>query len=427
MPSIKFNLRNTQSVGPTPINCVVRWSGNRLVYPTGEKVSPEHWNAKNQRARRSNSFPQGPDLNALLDALSLQVDLSFRQFKLTYGRDPELSELRNELNGALKRIDGSANDLLSFIDQLIDGTAGSFNSTRNRPLHKSTVSKYKVTREHLNNYVLATRKGSTRMSFAEIDVDFMNGFTRYLTEIKGYSVNTVVKYGKTLRQFLKAAQEDGHEINPLIFGRRVQLKEEPSDQIYLTKTELADLFALNLEKTPYLERARDLFIVGAWTGLRFGDLSKILPEHIQGDLLRVPTSKTGKVVQIPLHPYVQTILDKYKGRFPSGISNQKQNKYLKQVASRVPSLQQKVIIGKTVAGLRVEVAKHKWEMVTTHTARRSFASNLFKDGIAARSIMAVTGHTTEQSFYRYIRLDNSEHAKIIADSPLFRSPSLKVV
>ncbi|MBK6894080.1 MAG: tyrosine-type recombinase/integrase [Flavobacteriales bacterium] len=93
----------------------------------------------------------------------------------------------------------------------------------------------------------------------------------------------------------------------------------------------------------------------------------------------------------------------------------------------VPALQVKTMEGRTKGGIRREVAKYKWERVTTHTARRSFASNCYRDGIPARTIMAVTGHTTEQAFMRYIRLTNDEHADIMAKSSLFTMPVMKAV
>ncbi|MBK9598748.1 MAG: tyrosine-type recombinase/integrase [Flavobacteriales bacterium] len=161
--------------------------------------------------------------------------------------------------------------------------------------------------------------------------------------------------------------------------------------------------------------------------MRFGDLSRIQPEHIEGGRLRVRTSKTGKDVSIPLHPCVPEIMAKYGGQVPSGISNQKQNNYLKEAAALVPALQAKIMVGRTKGGIRREVARAKWELVTTHTARRSFASNCYRNGIPARSIMGVTGHTTEQAFMRYIRLSNEEHADIMAKSTLFTRSVLKAV
>lgn len=92
----------------------------------------------------------------------------------------------------------------------------------------------------------------------------------------------------------------------------------------------------------------------------------------------------------------------------------------------VPELQERVRTARTVAGMRVEAVRRKCEPITTHTARRSFASNLYLSGVPARSIMKVTGHTTEQAFMRYIRLTDTEHLGIIAASPMFNVGLLHV-
>jgi integrase len=322
-------------------------------------------------------------------------------------------------------------DLLTFAHAHIESAQGQFNSDRKAPYHRATISRYKVALELLTAYAAkrSRRKTAPPVAFAEVDADFVAGFTAYLTA-QGYAANSVVKYGKTLREFLKRAKEHkelGKEVNPEVFHRRLTLKEEPSEQVYLNADELAAFYRVDLSAHPRLERARDLFIVGSWTGLRFGDLSRIQPEHIEGGRLRVRTSKTGKEVTIPLHPCIPAIMAKYGGRVPSGISNQKQNGYIKEAAAMVPELQVKTMEGRTKGGIRREVARAKWERITTHTARRSFASNCYRDGIPARTIMAVTGHRTEQAFMRYIRLTNDEHADIMAKSSLFTMPVMKAV
>jgi integrase len=197
--------------------------------------------------------------------------------------------------------------------------------------------------------------------------------------------------------------------------------------VYLAPDELAAIYRLDLSARPGLERVRDLFIVGAWTGLRFGDLSRLQPEHVVDGKIFIRTDKSGKEVWIHIHPFVRAIMAKYGGRMPAAVSNQKHNDYLKELAAMVPELQTRVMIGSTVAGIRREVACMKWECITTHTARRSFASNLYRTGTAAQTIMKVTAHTTEQSFMRYIRLTNEEHADMIAASPLFQLAPLKAM
>jgi len=147
--------------------------------------------------------------------------------------------------------------------------------------------------------------------------------------------------------------------------------------------------------------------------MRYSDFTTIPPEHIKGDSLRIKPQKTGQVVEIPLHPTVRAIMAKYSGTLPRAISNQKMNDYLKEITVQVASLQSPQMITATIGGERKTTAKRKWELITTHTARRSFATNLYKAGCPARSIMAITGHQTESAFRAYIRLSGEEHANIV--------------
>ncbi|MBK6368451.1 MAG: tyrosine-type recombinase/integrase [Flavobacteriales bacterium] len=434
MPKYKFNLRtdrNTRPDEPAVVRFIIRWGGNMLTYPTGETIAPRYWcNApdqrNHQRAKETKAFPEHPEFNERLDALLSTAKATFRKFLTDHDREPEPGELKAALdvaNGRTRRRAptcwGSSRPTCKV------RKAGSTAPKETVPLrHVEPVPRHL---ELLRNTLPDGSSAKPRpMHFSAVDAEFVAGFTVFLTTEKKFAANTVVKYGKTLRHFLRRARM-GPPVNEQVFGRNLSLREEPSEQIYLNEDELSAFYRLDLQRIPHLERARDLFIVGAWTGLRFGDLSRLQPEHVEGDRIRIPTAKTGKEVRIPLHPFVRAIMAKYGGKVPSGISNQKQNDYLKDAAALVPALQTKIMVGGTKAGVRREVARAKWQMVTTHTARRSFATNLYRGGVPARTIMAVTGHTTEQVFMRYIRLSNDEHMDIIAASPMFSTPVLKAV
>lgn len=80
-----------------------------------------------------------------------------------------------------------------------------------------------------------------------------------------------------------------------------------------------------------------------------------------------------------------------------------------------------VSIIETTGGVRQEVTYEKCDMVTSHTARRSFATNAYKAGIPSLSIMQITGHTTESSFMRYIRVSKEENAITLQGHAFFRA------
>ena len=103
-------------------------------------------------------------------------------------------------------------------------------------------------------------------------------------------------------------------------------------------------------------------------------------------------------------------MEKYNGTLPPVISNQKFNDYLKDVA-KAAELNGREHKSITKGGIRRTVTHEKWELVTTHTGRRSFATNLYKAGFPSLSIMQVTGHKTEAAFLKYIKVTPREHAQ----------------
>ena len=123
--------------------------------------------------------------------------------------------------------------------------------------------------------------------------------------------------------------------------------------------------------------------------------------------------QTGDGVVIPVHPAVNKIISKYNGELPRSISNQKTNQFLKEMAKKVEVLKTPVSISFTKGGLKLSETFEKWELITSHTARRSFATNEYLAGTPSLTIMAITGHKTEKAFLRYIKLTPNEHAKLL--------------
>ena len=157
---------------------------------------------------------------------------------------------------------------------------------------------------------------------------------------------------------------------------------------------------------------RDLFLIGAYTGLRFSDFTSITADNIRFNTLHIEQQKTGKPVSIPMHPIVLNIWKKYGGQLPKVISNQKFNDYLKEVCklAGIDSIEQKSI---TKGGMRLKKSYKKYELVSSHTARRSFATNLYLSGFPTLSIMQITGHRTETAFMKYIKVTANQHASLL--------------
>ena len=166
-----------------------------------------------------------------------------------------------------------------------------------------------------------------------------------------------------------------------------------------------------MTKSPKLDKVRDLFLIGCNTGLRFSDYTTIKKEDIQDNRLRIVAQKTSRKVIIPLMPQVKEILQKYDFQLPAAISNQKFNEYLKEVA-KLAGLTDPCVTHITRGGKNVVKKENqkKYDLVTSHVARRSFATNYYKMKIDKLEIMAITGHKTESEFLKYIKVTQEEKA-----------------
>lgn len=413
MVRINFNLRHQKKGVESPVNVVIRWNGNRIVYPSGERIDPRHWSVNAQAATRT--YSGYSDFNLSLSNITTVINKTFRNVSDKLERSPTAQELRDELDMAFKRKNQFiAPTFFQFIQTFIEQAQTRVNPDTGERYALTTLKKYLSTFAHLKEFAQAKRRV---IDFGNVDLMFYDQFNAFLTNEKGLALNTIGKYIQTVKTFLRAANESGIEVNQSYRTRRFKTPSELTDKIYLSDDELNAMFHLDLSKSPRLEMVRDLFIVGAWTGLRFSDFTTIKPEQITGDRIRVRTLKTGATVVIPFHPCVRAILEKYSGKYPNNlppaISNQKMNEYLKELSALIDCLQSPVMVTSTVAGKRKTVTKKKCDLITTHTARRSFATNMYKMGCPTRSIMAITGHKTESAFRAYIRLDSDEHADII--------------
>jgi integrase len=224
------------------------------------------------------------------------------------------------------------------------------------------------------------------------------------------------------------ANDKGYTANTGHKHNNFKKLEETSDSIYLNDSELETLYNLNLSEFPKLDRVRDLFLIGCHTGLRYSDLSQLTENSITdgGTRISITTAKTGERVVIPLHWQVKAILQKWNGIPPRSISNQKMNEYLKNLGEKA-ELFEPTNLTITRGGFQVSTNYKKWQLITVHTARRSFATNMFLADVPSISIMKITGHRTEKAFMKYIKITQEQNADKLATHPRFTKSPLKVV
>jgi len=279
-------------------------------------------------------------------------------------------------------------DFLSYFEAYI-------NKIKER--NQSNYKAYRTCYNRLKEYFK-----SSSVPFDKIDMKFYEAFSQYLIS-KNLAANTIATQWKLIKAVMQSAFVGGLHTNEKF--RHFKKKMESADTIFLSEEELIKMYELKLKG--YLEKARDYFLIGAYTGLRFDDWDRVSSEKVVNGVLTVRSSKTGEISTIPIHPVVSAILDKYEGELPHKPSNQKMNEYIKVVAMRA-NINDHVETRITKGGIREINTSEKYELVTTHTARRSLATNLVLRGVSPYVVMKVTGHKSLSSFERYVRLQELE-------------------
>ncbi len=286
---------------------------------------------------------------------------------------------------------------------------------KGRPICAARLNHYKQVLKNLQGM------GADGVTIERADKSFYDSFVRYMYA-QGYKQNTIstrVKCIKSVINSLPMAERVGCEF---VEPKKCKAVMEDIDNIALDENELQALADLDLADNPYLDRVRDQFLLLAWTGCRYSDLGKLTRRYIVqedgDDCFSLEQQKTGAKVVIPILPPIVPILEKYDYQPPKPISNQRFNDYIKEVA-RMAGLDDEVTTTHTqqnkgeFAPGRVETRRPKWQAVTAHTARRSFATNMYKREFPTLAIMAITGHKTEKSFLTYIKVSESENAKMV--------------
>ena len=198
-------------------------------------------------------------------------------------------------------------------------------------------------------------------------------------------------------------------------GAFKKLREETFD-VYLDEKELASISKLKLRSRE--DVTRDWFILDCYTGLRVSDLILLNEKNFSNGYITIANKKTDEKVVIPAHPSVKKVLAKYKG-FPPAITDVEINRTIKKVAEKA-GIKDKVLHTITKGGKRQDTYMQKWEMVSNHTARRSFITNLRKNGVADSIVMKLTGIRSAATLQRYDKLSADEAAKIASKLKFFK-------
>lgn len=301
---------------------------------------------------------------------------------------------------------------------------------KGKPLTARRIARYKLVQNRLLEFEKRTK---TKIKLEHIDLNFYRDFVNWCKTYKEYNNNTIGGLIKVIKLWCKNIELEGLPINMQYKHSEFMAVSNKTTDVYLNEAEINQVFKHNFGTNLKLDKTRDLFIIGLRTGLRVSDFLRLNPGNIKGEFIEIETLKTKETVNIPMHNQVKAVLKKWGGKLPPRISDQKFNEYVKEVCKAVG-------ITEPTEGAKINPETHrkesgiypKYELVSSHTCRRSFASNLYGK-LPNLTIMAVTGHQTETVFLKYIKMTKQEHAQTLskywrnAQAETGHEPFLKVV
>lgn len=417
MTEVNYYLRDGKADKETNVILYFSTTKRRMKICSVDKINPGLWDARKQRAKQSKAFPTFPEFNRQLDKKrELALDAYRTYLNENDQREPSDERLKEIIKSAIKPNELKDSkikplDFQGFVELFIEECeTGKRLSEKGTPITKGTITIYKT---YLKNLIEFKALKRYDLSLENIGAKFFEDFKDFLMFKKAYATNTLAKHIRTTKLIVNEAVDRG--LTSVIFtGKRYRAKTEATETIYLNKVELQRIQDLDLSNNSKLERVRDLFLVGCWTGLRFSDFSKIDQKNFVDGNIEIEMQKTRKKIVAPIHRIVTEIMTKYNGitenSLPPSISNQKMNTYLKEICE-MAGLDELCSLRFTKAGKEISKSVPKYQIVSTHTARRSFATNAYLNNAPTVTIMAVTGHSTESSFMKYIRVTPKEHAE----------------
>lgn len=425
MPKLepKFILEKPSSDIETYIMAAVRYDYKRIKISTGDKILPLNWDSNNQRPTNDRKqLRSAPELLIKkLKYISLHLDeieLFINNLVLDLKKDKAISldTIKDELVKYLGRKKEEIIEpakIIPFWDEIIARMeSGTFLTDKGTLYTPGTIKMYKVCRNQINEF--AEEWGE--LTFESISLEFYTKFIVFCNS-KQYKKNTIGRAIRSLKFIMNVAYKEKLHTNDIFKDKDFRSLSAEADNIYLTLDELKALYELDLSGNEQQEKIRDLFLIGCYTAQRFSDYSRYKPEHIQTTpngtkVINIVTQKTKKRVIIPfLFPELDVLLKKYNYQSPKTYE-QDLNEQIKIIGKKA-GITQNVIINEMIGGKMQETIKPKYELIKTHTARRTGATNMFKMGYAPLEIMKVTGHTSESNFMKYIKISVEENAELM--------------
>lgn len=376
--TINFWLKSrTDKNGKSPITMTIGANGERAEFQTGKKIEPENWDNGKQQAK--GKATEAKLLNTYLSQLRNKV----------YLKEIELMQRGFLITARLLR-DAVVDKVEALNEKTLFQVFSEHNEEQGKMIGKG-ISKsthwlseytYRLLKEHVKQ-----KYKRSDLYLRELNIGFIQAFHTFLRTDKGMAQNSSTKHLKLLKKIINVAVANSYmTFNPFM---TYKVEREPVEIDFLDEEELRRIINFDTP-LPRLERAKDMFLFGCFTGLSYIDIKTLAPEHFERDgagriWIKKRRVKTGVLSRIPLLPIAKMILDKYRDgekllpiQDPADV-----NKYLKDIA------------------ILCNINKR----ITFHTSRHTFASTVtLANNISLEVVSKMLGHTNTRMTTHYAKL-----------------------
>lgn len=449
MPTVNFYLQRKKSKkNDAEYNYITMYFfyGKRFVYPTGEKINPKYWNKNKQEIKKSKYVNNYEVINTYLDDLKktiLEIYKDLRRKKSIINNEVLKQKLDKQLGRQFDKIKAEKN---TFIEHFNDKVDKEIQKAKN----KSTKANYITLKRYVNDFCKYYKIGINTIEqhqFEKLELFIILNCKPKSFSNKKIANSTLNSYMSTLKSLIINTNKKLNSNNEI----KYKLRKTYTTKIFFSEDELKLLYSINItdeqliHDKSYLKQnrlsltrekfevVRDIFVANSFVGLRFSDMINLeksnfllhtSDKHETGYDLRqsrivIYNQKNNKDVSIPIKPIVFKIFQKYNFKLPKRCSSTV-IRYIQYIA-KVAGFNEKVKKITFQDNERIVYEVLKYELIGTHTARRSFATNAYlcRD-IPIKAIMMITGHSKVETFMNYICVSDRDLAKIAAKSKFFQ-------
>ena len=409
MASVNFMYRSTKDKSNLILRLLYRYDGTDYVFgaKTNFEIDKTYWSKQHKKKSKDiETTNKQTNINNELNKIENHILNAFNSVSIEIiNKDWLTSQIEYYYNPP-KKAETLSTELLKYFLYYIE--------CKKTETAIVTQRKYNSTLRLLERY---QKEKKVVIQIIDINENFKNQLEKYCIE-NNYGQNTISKFFKTIKGVCNHAEYNGIETSHQLTGFKTD--QHKVEKIYLTFEDLTKIENISKNQlTDSLDNAKDWLIISCYTGQRVSDFMRFTDEQIRIEndkpLLEFTQKKTGKNMTVPLHPKVLEILNKRKGKFPYPISDQKYNDFIKTVCelAEINELTKGSKLVETETDSKVYRKKtgmyKKYDLVTSHIGRRSFATN-FYGTIPTTFLIYITGHSTESMFLNYIGKSNKDLA-----------------